>query len=201
MWLDVDLRAPSHMRLWARDHSNSSTLIGGKGGAGSSFLPTTVEGPTEWACECGMDVKSTWIPTWHPMDHVSWSLGLFSRNHLLEVGLTQNWETMALWTLTTVDLFYINMCEDSHKYTFIEIAFGWGPGHVWLHTTLEGRWPHYMILEVSWDGLWTLSFGLLQLSWSRLLALNRKIPYCAQTCLQMSHFELPRGMIKSIVIG
>ena len=25
-----------------------------------------------------MDVKSTWIPTWHQMDYVSWSLGLFS---------------------------------------------------------------------------------------------------------------------------
>jgi hypothetical protein len=25
-----------------------------------------------------MDVKSTWISTWHEMDHVSWSLGLFS---------------------------------------------------------------------------------------------------------------------------
>ena len=31
--------------------------------------------------------------------------------HLLEVGLTQNWETMALRTLTTVDLFYLIMCE------------------------------------------------------------------------------------------
>ena len=45
---------------------------------------------------------------------------------------------------------------------FIEIAFGWGLSQVWLHTILEGPWPHYMILEVSWDGLWTLSFGLSQ---------------------------------------
>ena len=31
------------------------------------------------------------------MDHVSWSLGLFSKTHLLEVDLTQNyWEAMAL---------------------------------------------------------------------------------------------------------
>ena len=43
-----------------------------------------------------MDAESTWMPTWHPMDHVSRSLGLFSKNHLFEVGLTQNhWETMA----------------------------------------------------------------------------------------------------------
>ena len=45
---------------------------------------------------------------------------------------------------------------------FIEIAFDWGPGHLWLHTTLEGRWPHCMALEVCWDGLGTLSFGLSQ---------------------------------------
>ena len=32
---------------------------------------------TDKVCERKMDVKSTWIPTWHRMDHVSWSLGLF----------------------------------------------------------------------------------------------------------------------------
>jgi hypothetical protein len=26
-----------------------------------------------------MGVKSTWIPTWHQMDRVSWSLGSFSK--------------------------------------------------------------------------------------------------------------------------
>jgi hypothetical protein len=24
-------------------------------------------------------VKSTWIPTWHPMDHASWSFALFPK--------------------------------------------------------------------------------------------------------------------------
>ena len=33
---------------------------------------------------------------------------------------------------------------------FIEITFGWGPSHIWLHTNLEGTWPHYMILKVCW---------------------------------------------------
>jgi hypothetical protein len=55
------LRATSPMRLRARDHCVSSTLIGGKGGAHSSLL----EGPTEY-------VNATWIPTWRHMDHVSW---------------------------------------------------------------------------------------------------------------------------------
>ena len=42
------LAATSHKRLRARDHYTSSTLIGEKGGAGPSLLPTTLEGPTEY---------------------------------------------------------------------------------------------------------------------------------------------------------
>ena len=49
------------------------------------------------------------------MDHVSWSLGLFSTNRLSEVGLTQKRETMAFRMLTTVDLFYLIMREDPHE--------------------------------------------------------------------------------------
>ena len=43
---------------------------------------------------------------------VTWTI---FKNHLLEVGLTQNREIMALQTLTTVDLFYFIMCEDPHE--------------------------------------------------------------------------------------
>ena len=39
--------ATSHTRLRARDLYTSSTLISGKGGAGSSSLHTTLEGPME----------------------------------------------------------------------------------------------------------------------------------------------------------
>ena len=42
---------------------------------------------------------------------VTWTI---FENHLLEVSLTQNQETMALWTLTTVDLYYLIMHEDPH---------------------------------------------------------------------------------------
>ena len=38
----------------------------------------------------------------------------YFQNHLLEVGLTQNRETMALQMLENVDLFYFIMCEDLH---------------------------------------------------------------------------------------
>ena len=73
------LRDTSHTRLRARDQYTSSTLIGGKDGAGPSSLHNMLEGPTEYVCECKMDVKFTWIPTWHRMDRVSWSLGPFSK--------------------------------------------------------------------------------------------------------------------------
>jgi hypothetical protein len=77
---------------------------------------------------------------------VTWTI---FKNHLLEVGRTQNWEIMALQMLTTVDLFYFIMCEDPHESKFIEMTFGWGPNHIWLHTsTLEGPWPHCMTVEV-----------------------------------------------------
>ena len=104
MFLDVILRA--------HDHHTSSTLIGGKGGATPSSLHTTLEGPDQRVCECKMDIKSTWIPTWYQMDHVTWTI---FKNHRLEVGITQNQETMALRTLTTIDLLYFIMCEDLHE--------------------------------------------------------------------------------------
>jgi hypothetical protein len=43
---------------------------------------------------------------------VTW---IISKNHLLEVSLTQNRETMALRILTTADLYYFIMCEDPHE--------------------------------------------------------------------------------------
>ena len=42
-------------------------------------LHTMLQRGTNRASECKMHVKSTWTPTWHPMDCVSWSLRLFSK--------------------------------------------------------------------------------------------------------------------------
>ena len=67
------------MRLRARDHYTSSAIFGGKGGAGLNSLHTMLEGPTGYIGECKMEVESTWIPTWHRINHVTWSLGLFSK--------------------------------------------------------------------------------------------------------------------------
>ena len=47
-----------------------------------------------------------------------------SRNHLLEVSLTQIRETRSLTTLTTVDLYYFIMCEDPHEQKLLKTTFG-----------------------------------------------------------------------------
>ena len=73
------LRATSHMRvrayMWPLHFKHSHWW---KRRRWSKFASHYTWG-TNGVCECKMDVKSTWIPTWHRMDHVSWSLGLFSK--------------------------------------------------------------------------------------------------------------------------
>ena len=69
-------------------HGTSSTLHWWKSWIRSKFASHYAWG-TNWVSECKMDVKSTWFPTWHWMDHVSWSLGLFSKTTSWRVGLTQ----------------------------------------------------------------------------------------------------------------
>ena len=60
---ESQFRATSHTRLRARDHYTSSTLIGGKGGAGPSSLHTTLEGPTEY-------VNARWNHNLHGFLHL-----------------------------------------------------------------------------------------------------------------------------------
>ena len=55
-------KATSHTRPRARDHYTSSTLIGGKGGAGPSSLRTTLEGPTKY-------VNARWMQSLHEFLH------------------------------------------------------------------------------------------------------------------------------------
>ena len=69
--LSYSLLGPLNGRDRGCDHHTSSTLIGGKGGAGPEFASHYARG-TNGVCECNMGVKSRWIlATWHPMDHVS----------------------------------------------------------------------------------------------------------------------------------
>jgi hypothetical protein len=126
---------------------------------------------TNGVCECKMDVKSTWIHTWHQMDHVSWSLGLFSK---LPLGGRPNKKPGDhIWHSERSNRWFIlfNIREDPHEYTFIEITLNWEPGHIWLHTTLEGLRPHCLnnfggVLGRPLDTI----FWALTISWSWLLA-------------------------------
>jgi hypothetical protein len=164
----LHVRANSHTRLRAHDYCTSSTLIGGKGGAGPSLLHTMLrDRQNMWmqnGCKVYMDSymasnKSCFMVTW-----------IIFKNQCLEVGQTQNRETMALRTLTTVDLFYFIMCEEP---TQIEIYWNSNclraRSHMASHytsrpvTTLHGFGSALGRLVDNF--LWALT-----ISWSRILS-------------------------------
>ena len=145
------------MRLRARDHYTPSTLIGGKGGAGPSSLHTTLERPTEY-----VNVRWTYsLPRF--LHGIKWimfhgHLDYFQKSPL---GGRPNTKLGDHGTPST------------HNHRFTLFYYVWGTtwiGIYWdsiwlrasLHMTSHYTRPHYMILEVSWDGLRTLSFGLSQ---------------------------------------
>ena len=68
-------------------------------------------------CKVYMD---SYMASYESCFMVTWTI---FKNHFLEVGLTQNGETMTLRMLATVDLFYLIKCEDPCEYKFNEIAF------------------------------------------------------------------------------
>ena len=63
-------------RGWAR--VRTCHAMGGHVCVGMGAIYKEIVGLFNGGSECDMDVKSTWIPTLFEMDHVSWSLGLFS---------------------------------------------------------------------------------------------------------------------------
>ena len=108
------LRATFHTRTRALDHCTSSTLIGGKGGAGPSSLHTMFERPTVY-----IFVNARWqMSSLHGFLHgIEWIMfhGHMDYSQKPSLGSRPNRETMALRMLTTVDLFYFIMCEDPHE--------------------------------------------------------------------------------------
>ena len=68
-----------------------------------------------------------WMQSLHDIEWlyfmVTW---IIFKYNLLEVGLTQNQDTMAPLILTTINLFYFIMCGDPNDYKFIEIALDEG---------------------------------------------------------------------------
>ena len=111
--LFLKLRATSHMRLWAHDHYTLSTLIDGKVEPVQVCFTLRLRGQwSMWLQDKCKDYMNSYIALNGSYFMVTW---INFKNHFLEVGLTQNWEIMALWTLTAVDLFYFIMCEDPHE--------------------------------------------------------------------------------------
>ena len=97
VWLRTYLRANSHTRLKAHDHSNLRSLIGRKGEDHPSSLLTwrwRPKGPkkTSWM------KKSTWSRTWQTMDKVLWSSGLFV--------MPNSWKRWVWHKLTNHDFFF-----------------------------------------------------------------------------------------------
>ena len=89
---------------------------------------------------------------------------------LLEVVLTQKWETTALRTLSTIDIILSNHVWEP---AWIEIH----GNSIWVRARLHTI--HLRIhYHITWfwrcvgrdGGLWTLFFWALTISWSRLLA-------------------------------
>jgi hypothetical protein len=93
----IQLLATSHMRLRACDRCPSNTLIGGN----NKVDPTSLHQWRKWMqneCKVYMD---SYIASNGSCFMVTWTI---FNNHLLEVGLPQNWETDALWNLTTITI-------------------------------------------------------------------------------------------------
>ena len=108
-----------------------------------------------------MDVKSTWISTWHKWITLHGHLDYFQNSPLGDRPNTKL-RTMTLWTLTTVDLFYFN---HRRRPTWIENHWNSIWLWAWLHMTSHYTWGSGSTLHdfgMSLDGLWTLSFGLSQ---------------------------------------
>ena len=124
---------------------------------------------TNGVSECKMDVESTWIPTWHRMDCVSWPLILFSKTTSWREANTKPWDN---GTLNAHNRWFILFCHVRGP-TWIEIHWN----NIWLrdrsHMTSHYTWGSVTTLH-DFGGVfgWPLDtfFWALTISWSRLLA-------------------------------
>jgi hypothetical protein len=137
-------------------------LVGGKRWSQSKFA-ARYTWRTNGVSGCKMNVRSAWIPTWHQMDHVfvvTWTMFKTASWREASHNTRRPWHSPKPHNCCFITFYHVLRTLVNKK--IIERAFGWEPGHIRLHTTLEGPGPHYMMLEVKWDGLWTPSFGLSQ---------------------------------------
>ena len=165
------------MRLRARDHYTSSTLIGGKGRAGPSSLHTTLEGPTEY-------VNARWMYSLHGLLHgIEWimfhgHLDCFQKQPL---GGRPNTKLGDHGTL------------NAHNCWVILYYHVWGPA--WIVIFWNKIWlraPSHMVSHYTWGSVITLHdcggvlgrpldtfFWALTISWSRPVARVWSGPNCA----------------------
>ena len=158
-------RATPHRRLRARDHHTSSTLVGGKGGAGPSSLPMHYVWGTVGVCEWQDGCK------FHMHSNMSSNASCFMliwivfKNRQLEVGMVQNWET--IFTLHAYNR-WVNL--------FYRL---WGPTWIDIHrNSIWLRARSHMTSHYTWGFVTTLhdfggvlgrpldtSFWALTISW------------------------------------
>ena len=142
----LSLRATSLTRLRDRDHYTSSTLIGGKGGAGPSSLHTTLERRTEY-------VNARWMWSLHGFRHgIQWIMfrghcnGLFSR--------TTSWRRSNTKPGDHDDSY-------AHNRWFILLYHVWGPAWIEIHwNSIWLRTWSRMTSHYTWGSVSTLhDFG------------------------------------------
>ena len=91
---------------------------------------------------------------WRRLDHISWSLGLFSKTTCWRKAwhktIGRPWHSECSQPLGYSILSYVStfMTTNSLKHHLAESPI-----------TYEGPWLHYMMLEVFWDDPWTLLLG------------------------------------------
>ena len=104
------IRATSHMRQespWPLHFKHSHWW---KKRTRSKFTSYYTWG-SNGVCECKMDGCKVFMDFYMASNGSCFTWIIFL-NHLLEVGLTQNQKTTALWTFITIDLFHFIMRED-----------------------------------------------------------------------------------------
>ena len=159
---DIESPWPLHFK-----HEHSHWWKGRSRSKFASHYAWGTNGVCMWmqdGCKVYMD---SYMPSNGSCSLVTWTI---IKNHLLEISLTQNRETMALWNLTTVDLFYFY-----HARGPALMKINWNG--IWLRT-----WSH-MTSHYAWGTVTTLHdfgdvlgrsldtfFWALTISWSRLSA-------------------------------
>ena len=182
---------PLHTRDWGPVTSTLQPLSLLERRSRSEFASHYAWGTTG-VSKCKMDVKCTWILTWHQMDHVSWSLGLFLKPPL------RSRPNIKLGN---------HGFSKSHNHWFILFYHVWGP-HInrnslkynWLracsHNTSHYTWGHVTTLPDFGSALGeplNIFFGPSQFhghgSWFVCEVALRACPWHCPWCLSKGHFR------------